>query len=78
MWGTNKVKTPKSNIDSERESFTPSISSDRYSTMMLQSPPTKKSSSNLNKAGAGKEKSFNVETEAKFINKNLTTLGRIF
>lgn len=24
------------------------------------------------------EKKFDVETEAKFINKNLTTLGRIF
>jgi len=77
MWGANKIKSPKNNVDSERGFVTPSLSSDRYSTMMLGSPPTNKKSAVI-KTGAGKEKAFNVETEAKFINKNLTTLGRIF
>jgi hypothetical protein len=77
MWGVNKILSPKSNIESERNLVTPSDSSDRFSTMMLGSPTNNKKSTNSKKT-TGKEITHDVETEAKFINKNLTTLGRVF
>ena len=63
-------------IDSERGFISPSNSSDRSSAMMFGSPTNPKKLIKPQKVG--KEKSYDVETEAKFINKNLITLGRIF
>ena len=75
-WRINKAKSPMNQIDSERGLMSPSDSSDRSSAMMFGSPTNPKKSIKPQKGG--KEKTYDVETEAKFINKNLTTLGRIF